>query len=193
MGKTFQDDIKSGNNFKPSFGLKGPLKVKPDDVLNHISTEIKVKQEKPGESSNEEISTIIEQNELTIEQMSKEIALLKSQNKKLNQENNELLKKIEQRPIVKSSKSSQSFYEKMEYSDLTANAQKLVKAIYQNSEKNEWVQISRRELIHDYKIHVSHLTSAKIEAKEKGLIDIKENFTDGTKRPVVFFKYLKPD
>ena len=199
MSKSFLDQIENGNSFTPNFKPATPVKVESDNIHSVISTNIDRTNTDATSSRNlseepisdDEVLSLLEDNEKDLEKLNDEIiklrednAFLKAENKKLSKENSRLRSK-------KDSSSNTTFFEKINSYDLTANGRKFVLAVYNESLDGKWVSIPRTKIIDDYGVHVSFFKNSRLEAIEKELIEYKEDYLEGTKRKASFYKYKR--
>jgi hypothetical protein len=184
--------------------------VDKDVVASKVMTNIKIND---LQTENQELKNRIEQLELMVKELdkgalpldvpeisneSKALALeneeLKSKNLKILQQLGDskkiasgLMKKVDS---FKSNPSQLNLHTLMDELNLSSNARKFYKAILDLS-SNEWTAISSRVLKFNYKVHSAFFSSSRLELKDHGLIDFKEDYQDGTRRRITSYKNLK--
>lgn len=134
-------------------------------------------------------------NALLLEKENGEIKALNEQllkdNKMLRDLTSQLGTKVKNLESGSISVSNSDLHTLMHELNLSSNARKFYKAILDLTDGNSWTIISSKTLKLDYRVHSAYFSNARLELKDHGLVNFKEDFEKGTKRPVTKYKNLK--
>jgi hypothetical protein len=220
MGKTFISSIQKGNSYRPEvkIGNGKPVPVDTNNLSELISTDVNTKSDQVVGSEDraalDEATKLLDESSKTIDilnarigelekgqQISEGAARLLSEKTKIIDDLKLKIDKLEKDLIfkeatiskLKSSEvaSSLSIYEVLSNYDLSANAEKMIKSVYENSIDNDWTHISRPEMLNRHKVHRNHYSDARSELIRNGLIEFKEDYVGDTKKKGCFYRLLK--
>jgi hypothetical protein len=121
-------------------------------------------------------------------EISKALSVEIKRSKERNIELKNVIDKYQAQPDSKLNSSTLSITEFIDL-NLTANAQKVYKGILKFCITDGFHQISGRKFKSEFGIHENYFASAKLELKEKGLIDFKGDYEG--KRKIVLYKKLR--
>lgn len=199
MGKDFSKHIASSNSF--SFNKLGnkskAVKVKPENIGQVVSIDIdevaNIKNSSEPQDNNldqsiksHESLEIIESLEEENNQLLNELSIQKDKIRTLEKSIFELKKQIkENKGDTKIINLDQKSIVNI---DLSSNARKLLKCLTEICIDDQWTKISRKTILEEYNVHISYFGNSKLELKEKGFCDFKEDFIEGTKKKATFYK-----